>query len=394
MTSESLPIAPATPVEKDHLSHAFPILAGHFIHDTYTAAVAPLLPVLIEKLSLSLTSAGFLSLVMQVPGLLNPLIGYLADRGGVRFMVIMAPAVTATLVSLIGLAPTYWMIAILLFTAGISTACFHAPAPAMVARSSGRRVGLGMSLFMASGELGFTVGPLLIVWALSQWTLEGIWRLMFLGWAASLMLFVSLRRTAPRFEKPGSLRAMFPAVYGVFIPIFLINLFRSPLVECLTTYLPTFMISQGAELWLAGVSLSIVEFAGIPGALSIGSVSDRVGRKRALIGASLLATLSMIAFLFVDGWMTIALLALMGFSAFATTPVLLATVQEQFPHNRATANGLFMAVTFLIRVIGTPTVGLLGDLYSLETAYLVAAGISLLMLPVIMFLPDRVANDA
>ena len=65
----------------------------HFIHDVYTSFLAPLLPFLIEKFSLSLTQAGFLSTVMQLPALLNPYIGTLADRVSVRYFIIMAPAI-------------------------------------------------------------------------------------------------------------------------------------------------------------------------------------------------------------------------------------------------------------------------------------------------------------
>ena len=35
---------------------------AHFIHDVYSSFLAPLLPLLIEKLSMSLTRAGFLSI--------------------------------------------------------------------------------------------------------------------------------------------------------------------------------------------------------------------------------------------------------------------------------------------------------------------------------------------
>jgi MFS family permease len=68
---------------------------SHFIHDVYSSFLAPLLPLLIEKLSMSLTQAGFLSTIMQVPALLNPYIGSLADRISVRYFIILAPAMTA-----------------------------------------------------------------------------------------------------------------------------------------------------------------------------------------------------------------------------------------------------------------------------------------------------------
>ena len=93
---------------------------SHFIHDVYSSFLAPLLPLLIEKLSMSLTQAGFLSTIMQVPALLNPYIGSLADRISVRYFIILAPAMTAIPMSLIGLAPSYGVLLILLFIAGIS----------------------------------------------------------------------------------------------------------------------------------------------------------------------------------------------------------------------------------------------------------------------------------
>ena len=40
---------------------------------------------------MSLTQAGLLSTVMQIPHLLNPYIGMLADRVSVRYFVILAP---------------------------------------------------------------------------------------------------------------------------------------------------------------------------------------------------------------------------------------------------------------------------------------------------------------
>jgi FSR family fosmidomycin resistance protein-like MFS transporter len=106
----------------------------------------------------------------------------------VRYLVILAPAITATLISLLGWMPTYWSTAILLFAVGVSVAAFHAPAPAMIAHIAGRQVGKGMSFFMASGELGRAVGPLLVGYALTNWGIEGMWRLAIFGWLATAVL--------------------------------------------------------------------------------------------------------------------------------------------------------------------------------------------------------------
>ena len=117
------------------------IASGHFVHDSFSAFVPPLLPLIREKLATDYAATGGLTIFMQIPSLLNPFIGYAADKVSLRYFIILAPAVTATLSSLLGLADSYVLLALLLFVAGVSTAAFHAPAPAMIGRISGNRVG-------------------------------------------------------------------------------------------------------------------------------------------------------------------------------------------------------------------------------------------------------------
>ena len=159
----------------------------------FTAFVPPLLPLIRERLAVDYAAIGGLAIFMQIPSLLQPFIGHAADRISLRYFIILAPAVTATVCSLLGMANSYVLLALLLFVGGLSSAVFHAPAPAMIGRISGNRVGTGMSFFMAAGELGRTVGPLLVIAAVSWFGLEGIWRVAVFGWLASVFLYWRLR---------------------------------------------------------------------------------------------------------------------------------------------------------------------------------------------------------
>jgi FSR family fosmidomycin resistance protein-like MFS transporter len=387
--TQTVPVAKTPDTEREfQTGQVLTIVSGHFVHDTFSAFVAPLLPLIIEKLSLSLTLAGSLWSFTQLPAFLNPFIGYLADKLSLRYFLILAPAVTATLMSLLGLAPNYLTLAIILLAAGVSIAVFHAPAPPMIARISGDKLGKGMSLFMAGGELGRTVGPLLIVWAVSIWTLDGYYRIMVLGWVTSLILYWRLHDVPARSDKRQNLRAMLPAVRRLFVPLLGIVVPRAFMLTALAVYLPTFMSRQGANLWVAGASLSIWELAGIGGALAGGTLSDRVGRKTVLLVAIATSSMLMFIFLNVSGWLLVPVLLALGFTALSTTPVMLAMVQEGVPHNRAMANGLFMSMTFLIRPLAAFIIGLLGDSLSLRSAFYISTVIALLAIPMIFFLPE------
>ena len=364
-----------------------PIAGAHFIHDIYTAAIAPLLPVFIEKFSLSLTMAGSFTVFLRLPALLNPFIGYLADRISLRYFVIFAPGVTATLISSLSFASSYWVMVILLLLTGVSVAAFHAPAPAMIGRVSGNQVGLGMSLFMAAGELARTFGPILAVWAVTAWTIDGFYRVVVFGWVATAILFWRLRTVPARTTKSGSLKDLQPVLLKLYLPLGIILLFSDFMLVSLTTYLPTFLNREGASLWLSGAALSLLQFAGVAGALLSGTLSDWMGRKTILFLATISSSLLLLLFLYIDGWVTVPILLLLGFSALSTTPVMLAIIQDQLPEHRAVGNGLFMFLSFAISSVAVLSIGSIGDKMGLRTAYFWGAVLALGAIPAIFFLP-------
>lgn len=363
------------------------VTSGHMFHDMYTSFLAPLLPRIIENLSLSLTSAGVLSTMLQIPSILNPLIGYLADKKGVRFFVIFSPAVTATVMSLLGISNHLYLVGLLLLLAGVSSASFHATTPAVVGSASREKTGWGMSLFMAGGGIGRTLGPLLVVWAVGQWGLEGTFRLMFIGWAASGLLFKQLQGVDIRPEKRPSLRASLPDFKAFFLPLALVLLLRSFILAATNTYLPTFMVQSGAPLWMAGAALSTVELSGVGGGLVLGPISDTIGRKKSIAAAMLVSSLTLLGFLQVSGWLTIPFLILLGFFSRSTGSLFLALVQDHFQGHRATSNGVFMLISFLSNALMLVLVGYLGDRFGLRSAYHWASVAAFLSMVFIAVLP-------
>ena len=134
------------------------ISLGHAAHDTYTAFIAPLLPVLIEKPFSYQNTGRDADHFTQLPSLFQPIIGHIADRANLRYFVILTPAITGILLSLIGVIPSYAFIAFLLLLAGFSSAALHSVGPVMVGHLSGSRLGQGMSFWMVGGEIGARSG--------------------------------------------------------------------------------------------------------------------------------------------------------------------------------------------------------------------------------------------
>ena len=364
---------------------------AHLSHDIYSAFLAPLLPLLISKLGISLSMAGLLDIARKLPSLFNPFVGLIADRICVRYFIIITPAITGIAMSLLGVAPSYPILLILLLVAGISNTLFHVPSPVMIKHVSAEQTGKGMSYYMLGGELARTLGPLLITAAISWWGLEGSWRVMPLGIIASIILYFKLRNISinkdfQKKKKEIGAKDTFKKLIPFFIIISGITIFRAAMKLSLTLFLPTFLVKQGNTLWLAGISLALLQFSGAIGTFFAGPISDKFGRKNILLITSIINPILMWIFISSNGSFMIPILIIMGFFLFASGPIILALVQDTDSDHPSFVNGIYMTLSFGVSSIMVLLIGFLGDRFGLILTYQICAVLSILSIPFILML--------
>ncbi|HKL00523.1 MAG TPA: MFS transporter [Desulfotignum sp.] len=365
---------------------------SHFVHDAYTSFLPPLLPLIIEKLSLTLSQAGLLSFVMQVPAVFNPFIGLFADNKGVaRWLVILAPTLTALPMSLIVMAPSYLFLLVLLFLCGISVALYHVPSPVLIAGYSGPWKGRGMSLFMSGGELARTLGPIFAVAALSWLGADHFYLVLVLAVFTSVLLWLTLEPQPGKigFARNSSLKQAYAEIRHVLAPLSGILAARACMHASMGIFLGVFVEQQTGSLWYGGAALALYEAFGVAGVLSAGTLSDWMGRRKVLFWALVTAPAALLAFVYAPGVFKIPLMLVVGFSVLSTTPVMLAIVQENAGKNPSAANGLFMMVSFSVRSLAVVVVGGIGDAAGMENMFAVSALAGFFALPFLIKLSDR-----
>jgi len=365
---------------------------SHFVHDLYASFLPPLLPLIIEKLSLTLSQAGLLSFVMQVPAMLNPFIGLFADNRNVaRWLVILAPTLTALPMSLIMAAPSYSLLLVLLFFSGISSALYHVPSPVLVAGYSGIRKGRGMSLFMSGGELARTLGPIMAVALLSWLGMDRFYLVMGLAVMTSVLLWLTLESPPEKtgIRRNGSLKLAYAEIRHVLNPLSGILAARAGMHASMGIFLSVFIEQQTGSLWYGGAALALYEIFGVAGVLSAGTLSDWMGRRKVLFWALATAPIALLIFVHTSGILKITMLVITGFSVLSTTPVMLAIVQENADHHPSAANGMFMMVSFAVRSFAVLVVGFIGDVAGMENMFVYSALAGFLSLPFLIRLPDR-----
>lgn len=345
---------------------------AHFAHDVFSAFLAPLLPLIIEKLGLSLSMVALLDIVRRIPALFNPLLGLVAEKKDVKYFVILTPAITAISMSLIGLAPSYTVLIILLLVSGISSALFHIPSPTMVKMASGDKTGTGMSYYMVGGEFARTLGPILVTASVSWWGLEGVYKLMPIGIIASYILYLKLKDfethvKAKKVEK-GDTKALLLKYRGFFLTIAAFVIFQSAMRSSLTLYLPIYLVQNGESLWYAGIALSILQFSGVLGVFLSGKISDTIGRYQTLLLSAIGSAIFMAVFIY---FQNMFILAILGFFVFASTPVLIAFVQDTDTNMPTFMNSVYMSINFGVSSIIVFGIGYLGDTIGLNDTFII-----------------------
>jgi len=381
--------------KKFNTSRVILISSTHLLHDIYSSFLAPLRPLLIEKFGISLAMASLWDLSQRVPWLLNPFIGMIAERTAARYFIIITPAVTSIVMSLLGVADSFTMVTVLLFVMGISSAFFHVPAPVMVKKVSGNYTGRGMSFFMFGGEMARTLGPLVITGAVSIWGLEGTWKLIPFGLLASFILYFKLRKIKISSDlKTGERSTGFRKALRQYLPFFLIlvgiTFFRSIMKSGLTAFLPTYFFNEkGETLWFSNSALAVFQLAGAIGTFLAGPVSDRIGRKTTLLIVSLVTPAIMALFVLSSGLLSFFLLVILGFFVFAPGPVLMALVQDVSKGLPVFMNSIYLTISFVSSAIAVVFAGLMGDWLGLENTYLISSILALGAVPFVFMLKKK-----
>ena len=366
--------------EPNHFNnrHVGSIAAAHSLHDMYAGFLPPLLPILIEKLGLSNLGGGSLTLFYSLPSLLQPVFGSLADRHNLKILVILAPFITGTVMSLLGLATTPVVMMAMLVLAGLSSASLHAIGPALNSKYAGQKLGKSMSFWVNAGTLGYALGSILLVTVYDFLGLSKLPILAIGGAIGSVLIWLGLRNAntcAGSIKKQRNAPKHWGRILKVMLPIAFIVASRAMMTVMLSTYFPAFLRERGASTWVSGAGMTLLLVAGTFGSYVVGSLSDRHSRLHILAFVTIAHFLSMLVFLRTDNWVQISIILVIGFLEIAALPVLMAMVQDSFVEDRAFINGLFLSINFVGTSLAIPLVGRLADLYNFQTAFQIAAWI-------------------
>ncbi|MDY4474648.1 MFS transporter [Mitsuokella sp.] len=383
------------------------LAAAHLSNDINTGSLPALLPFFVSFYGMDYTAiAGLMFASSFLSSIIQPLFGWLADKGSRQWFMAVGVFFAGTSLALTGFVTDYWLIFAAVTIMGIASSIFHPEAARCVNGVSQGARGKGMSIFSVGGNGGFGFGPLLAVFLVTTFGMHGLAFYGITAVAMSILLLLAmphLRRAIAANKKmakeniiPGEKGANLPAAndWHAFGRLFVVILFRSTVFTGLSSFLPLFCIQAlGTSEAIGSMTLSIISIAGVVATLFGGWFADRHGYRKTLrLGSVLLVPFLAIAVFSGSIYAVYAMLLPMSFAMLAPYSSFVVIGQEYLAKNIGFASGVTLGISMSIGGIIAPALGRYADLHGIAAVMALLVLLATICAAATFLLPAKKSN--
>lgn len=372
------------------------LTVSHTVDDLYQGAVPALLPFLVAERHYSYAAASGLVLAASLLGsVAQPAFGAMTDRFRLWWLVGLGMSVAGIGVGLSGLSTSYHLTWLAIALSGLGVAAFH-PEAARSARiaSGGRQT--AMSWFGFGGNIGLTIGPLLVTPVLLAFGVRGTAILAIpavLAGATVLLLQPRVLPPAAVAGPNGAARAGRDDWPG-FARLTAVIVTRAVLFFGLTSFLALYVTRQlGGSQTLGEAALAVFLGCGALGTLLGGHLADRFGRLPVVRTGYALMVPSLIGLVAVDRSWIFVFIVLTALTVYLPFSVQVTLSQDLLPNRVGTASGVSLGLAITVGGLIAPLFGMLADATSLRVTLTVLIGLPVLALLMSTTLRDPRARE-
>lgn len=381
---ELLKLMPNTPPPSPRKQLYF-LTFVHTVIDSYATVLPHLLPLLLKKLASQTVARNSLAgIIISVYSAFSSLgqifFGWVSDRVKTIHFVTVGVALTAASLSLLGVAPSLFLVLVLLAIGGCGVAAFHPQATAQAAALVKGERGFGVSIFLTGGNIGRALGPLVIMYlVVYRYGLERMAWCMPPGLLIALLIPKILKSPqtptnllSQAVAGPANLPEKRKDLWGAIRPhwrpllvLYLISVLRTITGLGLENFLSLYLDDQHySNLARSGV-IALFIFAGSMGIMVGGSLSDRINRYGLLLFSFIAAPPLLYFSLHSTGGLFLILLFFGNFVLSSSITVNIVLAQQLLPENENIASSFMMGAAWGVGGLLSIPVGMLGDHFGL-----------------------------
>jgi len=281
------------------------LIGSHSFQHMYARGFLVIIPQMYASLGLVPIQVGLLDAIRQLSG------GIFSMGGGIvvdRLQHLRGPVLGSSLglmalgYLLVGIAPSYILILIALSLASAAGSLWHPPSLGILSQRYPERRGLMISLHRSAGTIGETISPVFVgaLLAIVTWQSVLLWAAIPTLTLATLLLTFFWNVGGPKSQAVGQgnrgFRGQFSDLGSLFkrpglSKLLIVTGIRGMADRGLLLFLPLYMAEElGMTSLTQGIHLALLTMAAIICGPMIGILSDRLGRKPAIVSVMAIST--------------------------------------------------------------------------------------------------------
>lgn len=371
--------------------------ASHFILDSYSGFLNPILPFIAAKIGITMAVAALMISVSNLTSSISqPLFGFIADKWKKRFFIFWGLLFASIFLSLVGVASNVYTLAIFVILGSMGVSFFHPQATSFVSFfSAPSDMNKNMSIYIAMGTLGFSLAPLISSTITDTLGLESLPMAALLGilTAVSMFFFVPKVSLYAVKSNDSSLSKAFVDILKNkdMLILIMISVLKSLVVTSFCLTLPFLWKEQGYSASKIGIILFLFLISGSLGTYTSAIIERKFGVKRVFyLSMTLVFPLTLAFYLLQDKNIILALISfiLLGYISFLSIPINMVMAQKTMPQYKSMISGFIGGFSWGVVGLMLPIISFIAQEFGILNILLVISAIPLICSYFVKFLPD------
>lgn len=360
---------------------------GHFICDSYTGFINPIMPFIAAKLGITMAMATLVLSISNIfSSMLQPIFGFFADNMLKRFFIFWGLILVSTFLPLTTLAPNVYILILFIILGSLGSSFYHPQSSGFVNffseqknNSDRNMIAKDMGFFISMGSLGYATGPLVAAFVtqyfdMTKMPVTSIW-----GWALAFCMFACVPKLSKDCPKPE-----YKKFKETFITILsnkqmnilmLLSMMKVLVTTSCCTLLPFLWKNEMhySPIYI-GVALFLFIIAGGIGSLTSHNFESKFGTK-ILLYFSMISTLPMIV-LFHFTYLhhpviSLIMFIVIGYTTMLAQPVTMVLGQKALPQFKSIVAGFMNGFAWGVVAVSLSLIGLCAQKFGITNVLMI-----------------------
>ena len=370
---------------------------GHGMADSYSGFINPILPFIVANIGSTLAMATCAMSASQLfSSMMQPVFGFIADKWRKRFFIFWGIIMASVFLSLSGLVHNIWQLALCLILGGVGVGFYHPQATGFVVRYSGKNLAKNMSIFIAAGTIGYSIGPIISstitqFFGITKMPFAATWGIIF-----ALLGFLCVPKISDH-PAPQNTTSFKTALWDIFKNktvriLIMVSALKSLVTSSFSVLLPFYWKELGCSAFQIGIAVFLFLTVGALGTYLSSKYEKLIGYKNVFytsLIAPFILTVIFVSLLKLAPVLSFILFILTGFVTMLSVSINMVMAQKTMPRYKSMISGFIGGFSWGVVGVLLPLIGFIAQNIGIIKVLVIISFIPVVLSYFVKYLPEK-----